>query len=382
MASTSFVYLDHAAATPMSETVHDAMLPYFTEQFYNPSATYLPARNVKVALDVARQKVAETIGARASEIVFTAGGTEANNLAISGIMSQYPEAELVTLGIEHDSVLATAEQFAHTLVAVEPDGIVDAGKLIAHVTDKTVLVSVMYVNNEVGTVQPIRDIAMQIEAIRKTRKKAGNTLPLYLHTDAAQAANYFDLHVARLGVDLMTLNGGKIYGPKQSGVLYVRGGVRLQPLVRGGGQESGLRSGTENVGASIGFAVALEEAQKLRHEETARLQSLQKHFYRSVLLKVAGAKVNGSTHRRSPNNVHITIPGIDNERVLLQLEQAGILAAAGSACSASSEKPSHVLAAMGLSEAEAQSSLRFTMGRTTTEEDIDTTVEALTRIIG
>jgi cysteine desulfurase len=379
--TASFIYLDHAAATPMSDEVRDAMLPYFSGQFYNPSATYLPARNVKDALSAARQTVAETIGARSSEIIFTAGGTEANNLAISGIMRRYPEANMVTLAIEHDSVLATTEQFAHTILSVEPNGIVDAAKLIAGIGDDTVLVSVMYANNEVGTVQPVRDIALQIDAIRKARRKAGNTLPLYLHTDAAQAANYLDLHVARLGVDLMTLNGGKIYGPKQSGVLYVRGGVQLQPLVRGGGQESGLRSGTENVAASIGFATALAAAQKLRHAEAKRLRILQKHFYRSVLLKVEGAVVNGSTSRRLPNNVHMTIPGNDNERVLLRLEDAGILAAAGSACSASNEKPSHVLSAMGLSEEDARSSLRFTMGRSTTEKDIDATVEALARII-
>jgi cysteine desulfurase len=379
--SEDYIYLDCAAATPMSDAVKSVMEPYLRNNFYNPSATYLPARHVKQALDGARQSVAEVLGARASEVIFTAGGTEANNLAIQGVMRLYPDAHIVTTAIEHDSVLACAELYPHALAPVQPSGIIDIEQVTALITENTVLVSVMYANNEVGTLQPVRDIARRIEEVRRQRRMDGNKLPLLLHTDAAQAANYLDVHVARLGVDLMTLNGGKIYGPKQSGVLYVRGGVVLAPVIRGGGQENGLRSGTENVAASIGFAMALADTQARRHAESERLQQLQKHFYRCVLESTGTVSVNGSTRKRLPNNVHLTLPGTDNERVLLQLEQDGILAAAGSACSASSEKPSHVLAALGLSEPDARSSLRFTMGRMTTQADIDKTVESLARII-
>jgi len=205
----------------------------------------------------------------------------------------------------------------------------------------------------------------------------GNTKPLYLHTDACQAANYLDLHVSRLGIDMMTLNGGKIYGPKQSGVLYVASHVQLEPLIYGGGQERGLRSGTENVASAIGFAAALDAAQTMRHVETRRLTEIQNYAYQQIAEKLPSAKVNGSIKQRLPNNLHVTVPGQDNERLLLQLEQAGIIAAAGSACSASNDEPSHVLKAMGIADADAQSSLRFTMGRSTTQMDIDALITIL-----
>jgi cysteine desulfurase len=374
------IYLDFAAATPMSDAVIAAMLPYWQDRFYNPSATYLPARAVKDTLREARHSVARNIGARSTEIIFTAGGTEANNLAISGVLQTFPEANMVTTAIEHESVLEAAKARGAKLAPVRADGIVDAEELMKLVDDRTVLLSVMYANNEVGSVQPIRDIAASVNEIREQRRTAGNALPLLLHVDAAQAANYLDLHVARLGADLMTLNGGKIYGPKQSGVLYVRSGTKLSPLVLGGGQESGLRSGTENVAGCIGFAAALDETVKLKSDEIKRLQTLQKRFYKGLKDKLPQVPVNGSTSKRLPNNLHITVPGTDNERVLLQLEEAHILAAAGSACSASDEEASHVLLAMGLSEADARSSLRFTMGRSTTEKHIDTLLSELGKI--
>lgn len=375
------IYFDYAAAAPMSDTVRQAMEPYVQTQFYNPSATYLPARRVKQALDDARHTVAETIGARGPEITFTAGGTEANNLALNGVMAQFPGSRLVVSAIEHESVLEPAARYGAKLAPVGPDGILVVDELMRCVDDQTMLVSVMYANNEVGSVQPIRQIAQRIAEVRTQRRQVGNTLPLYLHTDAAQAANYLDLHVARLGVDLMTLNGGKIYGPKQSGALYVRGGLVLQPQILGGGQEHGLRSGTENVAASIGFATALQATQQIRRDETARLQKLQNTFYRSVLEKGLAVVVNGSRLKRLPNNLHITIPGNDNERLLLQLEEAGILAAAGSACSASNETPSHVLRAMGLADEAIRSSLRFTMGRGTSQADIDALLVTLAQLV-
>jgi cysteine desulfurase len=371
------IYLDYAAATPMDERVLAAMRPYFSDQFYNPSATYLAAKQVAYELAEARSAIAEWLGARVPEIIFTAGGTEANNLAIQGIMRKYPEANLIASAIEHESVLQTAAQYTVHSVGVDGQGLLDIEELRSTIDEHTVLVSVMYANNEVGTIEPIRDVTHVIADIRTKRRAAGNTLPIYFHTDAAQAANYLDLHVARLGVDLMTLNGGKIYGPKQSGVLYVKSDVTLEPLIYGGGQERGLRNGTENIAAAIGCATALTLAQQARPEETYRLQNLQQQFFAQLKTQIPNVVINGSLKKRLPNNVHVTVPGTDNERLLVQLDEAGILAAAGSACSASSEEPSHVLSAMGVSEADAQSSLRFSMGRQTTKEMVGVAVGTL-----
>ncbi len=382
------IYLDYAAATPVDPRVLKAMEPYFAEKFYNPSAIYLAAEAVHYDLENARKSVAQLLGARPSEIIFTAGGTEANNLAIKGVAQAFPGSHLVTTALEHDSILAPVgflvdNGWTSTEVKPKADGVVDPAAIAKAVSDKTVLVSVMYANNEVGTIQPIKHIAQELETIRKGRQKAGNKLPLYLHTDACQAGNYLDLHVHRLGVDLMTLNGGKIYGPKQSGVLFAASHVQIKPLIHGGGQERGLRSGTENVAGAIGFATALELATAMRSPETKRLKKLQSHFLHLLQdsLVKKGVFVNGSLKQRLPNNVHLTIPGVDNERLLFALDEAGIQVAAGSACSASSEEPSHVLKAMGLSDAEARGSLRFTLGRGTTESDIRRTVETLAKMV-
>ncbi len=371
------IYLDYAAATPMDPAVLDVMQPYFAAQFYNPSATYLPAQKVRKDLDAARGRIAHWLGARPSEIVFTAGGTEANNLAIRGVMQQFADGNIVIGAIEHESVLATARQYDCREASVTPEGVVAVDKLLGLVDDQTVLVSVMYANNEVGTIQPIRQIALAVDEVRKTRRASGNARPLYLHTDAAQAAAYLDLHTARLGVDLMTINAGKIYGPKQVGALFVSSKLQLAPQIAGGGQERGIRSGTENVAGIIGFAKALDLVQERRHDEAQRLQKLQKLFFDLIEKSFPEAIVNGSQKTRLPNNVHVTFPGADNERLIFQLDESGILCAAGSACSASSDEPSHVLKAMGVSEADAQSSLRFTMGIFTNEADVRRTVEVL-----
>jgi cysteine desulfurase len=332
-------------------------------------------------LDAARAQVALVLGARPSEIVFTAGATEANNLVIRGVMAQYPDSNIIVSSVEHDSVLLPAREFDSKEAAVDAKGIVDVDALIKMVDDHTVLVSVMYANNEIGSIQPVHQIALALEQLRKARRQAGNERPLYLHTDAAQAANYLDLHVSRLGVDFMTLNGGKIYGPKQSGVLFASSQTRFRPQIVGGGQERGQRGGTENVAGSIGMAKALTRVQEKRAEETTRLKELQNLFFDLLEKAIPGIVINGSRKNRLPNNIHITIPGQDNERVLIELDEAGILAAAGSACSASNEEPSHVLRACALSDEYAQSSLRFSMGRGTSEQDVRKAVETLANIV-
>lgn len=375
--SKSTIYLDYAAATPLDSDVLTAMKPYFSQKFYNPSAGYTSAQQVRKDLDLARAQVAHWLGARSSEIIFTAGGSEANNLAIHGLMRQYPEANIVVSGIEHESVLTTAEHYDYREVGVCADGTVNLDDLFNKIDDNTVMVSIMYANNEIGTIEPIGDISRKVAEVRTARTAKGNKLPIYLHTDACQAANYLDLHVARLGVDMMTLNGGKIYGPKQSGALYIKGDIKLLPLIDGGGQERRLRSGTENVAGAIGFSRALGIAQSLRQTEVKRLRELQLQFFESIEDQLPLAVVNGSKKQRLPNNVHLTFPGIDNERLLIQLDEAGVQAAAGSACSASDEEPSHVLKAIGLSDAQAQSSIRLTMGRATESANILKTLKSL-----
>ncbi len=371
-------YFDFAAATPLDETVIAAMQPYHSERFYNPSALYIAAQDAKQALESARKMVAGVLGAKPAEIIFTAGGTESDNLAIQGVMRSFPDANCVVSTLEHDAVLAPAGLFEHKRAAVSPNGRIDLDNLHSQIDEQTVLISVMYANNEIGTVQPIAKIASIVATIRKERAASGNDLPLYLHTDACQAANYLSLLVGTLGIDLMTLNGGKIYGPKQSGVLYVRTGTKLQPLILGGGQERGYRSGTENVAGSVGFAQALSIAQDMRADESARLKPLQADFINKLQVAAPQAIVNGALDYRLPNNVHITLPGSDNERVMMELDEQGFLVATGSACSASSDEPSHVLKAIGLSDEAARSSLRISFGRQTTTEGLNGLVRALT----
>ena len=375
------IYLDYAAATPMDESVLAAMMPYYIDKFHNPSATYLAAREVHQDLKQAHETVANILGVRASEIIFTSGGSEANNLAVNGVMSQFPGANIVTGITEHDSVLVPAASYDHRVAPVNQKGEIDLEALNNLIDNDTVMVSIMYANNEIGTISSLKDIASLIEAKRQLRRKNNNSKPLIFHTDACQSAAYLGLHVSRLGVDMMTLNGGKIYGPKQSGVLMVKTGIKLKPQILGGGQESGMRSGTENVANDIGFARALELVQGRRDDEVDRLKQLQKQFIDGLQLKLPEISINGSLNKRLPNNVHATFPGIDNERLMMELDEHGIICAVGSACSASNDEPSHVLKAIGLNDSDAQSSLRFTMGINTKSDDIERVISTLTKLI-
>lgn len=374
------IYLDYAAATPLDPAVLKTMEIYMARDFHNPSALYLDAKKVSKDIETARAGVARWLGARPSEIIFTAGGTESDNLAIRGVMEQFSGCNVVVSAIEHEAVLKPAHQYSCKEVAVGSDGVVSLDGLEKCINDQTVLVSIMYANNEVGTIEPLREISRVIKSKVESRKLKNNTLPLYFHTDACQAANYLHLQASRLGVDLMTINAGKIYGPKQVGALYVRAGVRLQPQVLGGGQEWGVRSGTENVAGIIGFAKALDIAQENRELEARRLAELQQLAFDLIQQKLPNAVINGAKHRL-PNNIHTTLPGQDNERLIMAMDEAGIQAAAGSACSASNEEPSHVLKAMGISDEDAQASLRLTMGRTTTKNSITKAVNTLAHLV-
>lgn len=375
------IYMDYAAATPVDPAVWDAMQPYSTDKFYNPSALYLAAKEVSKDVADARARIAGHFGSRPAEVVFTAGGTEANNLAIHGMMRRYPTANVVVSSVEHESVLEPAHSYDYREAKVSRDGSVDIALLQQAIDDDTVLVSIMYANNEIGTIQPIKQIATLLSELRDRRKNSGNDMPLYFHSDACQATPYLDIHAPRLGVDMMTVNGGKMYGPKQSGALYVRAGVQLAPQILGGGQELGMRSGTENVPSIMGLATALDLVQANRKPESKRLQHLQQQFFAKLEAGIPNARVNGSLKQRLPNNVHVTIPGTDNERLIMALDEAGIQAAVGSACSASSQEPSHVLRAIGLTDEDARSSLRFTMGRHTTEAEIGRVVDKLVALV-
>ncbi len=374
------IYLDYAAATPVDKRVVSAMQPFFSDVFYNPSALYEGARAAKSALEDARSQTAQLLGARPSEIIFTAGGTESINLAVQGVLRAYPKAEVIVSAIEHEAVLNATEGLNVRKAPVDEKGIIDLKKLEKLIGADTVLVSVMLANNEVGSIQPIKQVSELVEAERVRRKSKGIKLPIYLHTDACQAPLFLDVNVARVGVDLMTLNGGKIHGAKQSGILYIKAGTIIKPMILGGGQEWGYRSGTENVAFAVGFAEALKYAERNRAERSKKMTELRDYFL-SELVSHYSAKINGHTQHRLANNIHISFEGVDNERVLFALDDMGIDAAAGSACSASKDTSSHVLLAMGRTDVQARSSLRFTLGVSTTKQEIDIVLSKLSKAL-
>lgn len=366
------IYLDYASATPVDPEVFLAMKPYFREQFFNPSSLYAAGREVRKDLDVARSLVAQSIGAHDDEIIFTSGGTEADNLALMGVVqaSQREHKHIIVSAIEHPALLNTAKELALRgvqvdFVPVSDLGEVDLKALEQLISANTVLVSVMFANNEVGTLQPMREIA-----------KLCNRQHVLFHTDASQALGLELIDVNDIHVDLLTLNSGKIYGPKGAGALYVRRGITLQAQLFGGAQERGFRPGTENVPAYIGFAKACNLAVQHLKTEKPRLLALRDRLIRG-LLAMPGVSLNGHPTARLANNVHVTFSGIEGDALLLFLDEAGIMASAGSACKATSVLPSHVLLAMGKTEQGAKSSLRFSLGRFTQEQDIDYLLEVL-----
>ncbi|NOY35668.1 MAG: cysteine desulfurase [bacterium] len=417
------IYMDHAATTYLDERVKDAMEPYWIEKFGNPSALYKEGREARQALESAREDVAKMISARTEEIIFTGGGTESNNLAIFGVVGAVKalrprplgnsvslrtdetgnstETEIsaragradsdadskpgkleplmlphiITTKFEHHAVLGPCEVlekngFAVTYLKVGEDGIVDPKDIENALRPETILVSIMYANNEVGTIQPITEIAKII----KNQK-------LFFHTDACQAAGYLDLNVEKLGVDLMTVNGSKMYGPKGIGFLYAKRGVKLKPFLYGGGQERKLRPGTENVPAIVGLAEALKIAQAEREKESARVAELRDYFIKRILDEIPKTFLNGHPEKRLPNNINISILGVEGESVVLYLDEYGIACSTGSACTSESFEPSHVILALGKPRAYAHGSIRFSLGKRNTKKDIDYTVETLKVVV-
>ncbi len=362
------IYLDHAAATPVSDKALQAMLPYFSEQFFNPSAPYLPAKRVREAYEAAKDQIAHTIGAKGVDLVMTAGATESVNLAFTVC-----QKHSVVLETEHAAVLEAAKLHQGALAKVDRNGVIDLQDFRQKITSETDLVSVSLANNELGTIQPLAEVTEIVRQERQKRLRQGNATPLYLHSDASQALNLLDINVARLGVDLLTINAAKCGGPKGVGALYVAHGVKLAPISVGGGQERGLRSGTENVPGVIGFAVAATEAKAhlngSRKKYQAMVQILQKELAR---INSAQQEVLflGNAKKQLANFCPVSFPGLDAERLIYRLERRGVLVSTGAACAANKGSKSHVLAAIGLTDAEIAGSLRISLGSTNTLENV------------
>ncbi|MFH0768375.1 MAG: cysteine desulfurase NifS [Chloroflexota bacterium] len=371
------VYLDYAATTPTHPDVVKAMLPYFTEMFGNPSSIYSYGQEAKGAIEEARSKIAGFIGARDEEIVFTGGGTEADNFAIKGIAfaNESKGNHIITSSVEHHAVLETCKflarrGFSVTYLPVDKYGLVNPQDVKNAISNKTILVSVMHANNEMGTIEPIAEIG-------KIAKESG----IYFHTDAVQTVGHIPVDVNSLGVDLLATSAHKIYGPKGVGALYIREGTKIIPFIHGGEQERGRRASTENVAGIVGFGKAVELASQEIGEESGRLGQLRDKLINGLQERIDHIHLNGHSKIRLPNNVNISIDYVEGESMCLNLDLEGICASTGSACSSSSLEPSHVLLAMGLPPEHAHGSLRFSLGKWTTEEEINRVLEVLPRIV-
>lgn len=384
------IYLDYAATTPVDKDVLKAMMPYFSERFGNPSSVHGYGQEALQALDRARHAVADMLGCLSQEVVFTASATEANNLALCGVVRHAREKKtpvhIITSSIEHESVANPLMQLARdpnvsiTHIPVSREGFVNLDKLSHALTEHTVLVSVMYANNEIGTIQPIAQIADIIRIHNKKFKVSGSKFQVLLHTDAAQAAYYLDMKVQALGVDLMTLSGHKMYAPKGVGVLYIKKGTPLTPLIFGSGQEYGKRSGTENIPGIVGMGEACAQIQGNK-EIVKKIQDLRDYFIAEVFLTIDGASLNGAQKDRLPGNANIVFKDIRAQDLIVMLDGEGIAVSAGSACQSKALAFSHVLSAIGLSKGDAQSSIRFSFGTYTTKKDIDYVAGVLVKLI-
>lgn len=372
-----FVYADNAATTRIAPQVLDAMLPYLKEEYGNPSTLYKLGREAKIAIEKAREQVAQVIGAKAEEIFFTGSGTEADNMALKGVLygpAGKGKKHLITTKIEHHAILHTAmalekEGFQVTFLDVDKNGRVDLEELKQAITPDTALVSIMAANNEVGTIQPIEEIG-------KICREKG----VLFHTDAVQAFGHMPLDVNKMNIDLLSLSAHKINGPKGSGALYIRRGLGLRPVIEGGGQERNRRSGTENVAGIVGLGQAAQLAMETMEEESARLKALAKKLTDGVL-QIPETILTGDPENRLPGACSFAISAIEGESLVLYLDMEGICTSTGSACSTGSLDPSHVLMAIGLSHEISHGSLRVTLGRFNTEEEVDYIIETLPKVV-
>ena len=386
---SKYIYMDHASTTPLDVGVAKLMHKYESVDFGNPSSIHSLGVSAKRAVEGARKSVANILNSQPKEIVFTSGGTEANNLAILGLVKSVDKRKykhVITTAIEHQSILATCralekEGFEVTYLPVTKEGIVNPEDVKKALRPDTFLLSVMYANNEVGTVQPIAEIAKVLRRFRRDVKQ-DSKFPIF-HTDACQAAGALSLNIAKLGVDMMTLSASKIYGPKGVGCLYVKNGIELRSIIYGGGQEKGLRSGTEHVTGIVGFTEALVLADSNKEKESVRLIKLRDYFAERILKTIPQVEINGSIkeEERLPNNLNVYIPNIDNEQLVLELDAIGVAVSSGSACNSNEETASHVILALGYDVERSRGSVRFSLGRSTTKKDIDFVIKNLPEII-
>jgi cysteine desulfurase len=368
----------------MDPKVLEAMLPFFTQLYGNPSSLHTVGQEARYALDEAREKVAGVLHCRARDVVFTGSGTESDNAAIHGAASALMETgnHIITSSVEHHAVLHSCQYlenqgFDITYLPVDYYGMVSADSVYSAITDQTTVVSVMYANNEIGTINPIPEIA---QAVRQRAEELKRTI--VMHTDAVQAAGFLDLDVRRLGVDMLSLSGHKLYGPKGTGVLYIRRGTPYLPLILGGGQERERRSGTENIPGIVGLSVALEAADAQREESSGHCLALRDRITQYILENIPGTRLNGHPDQRLPNNVNFSFEGVEGEPILLGLDMAGIAASSGSACSSGSLEPSHVLLALGQSAELARGSLRITLGKENSQEEVEYLLATLVDLVG
>ncbi|MFA6534173.1 MAG: aminotransferase class V-fold PLP-dependent enzyme [Patescibacteria group bacterium] len=381
----SKIYFDHAATTPVDGAVLKVMLPYFGDKFGNPSSLHGFGQEAAGGTETAREQVAQFLGCQPAEVIFTAGASEADNLAIQGIVrgSKVDCPQIITSTIEHPAILEVCRALAKEgkatvdFVKVNRLGLVEVKEVEKLITDKTVLVSIMYANNEIGTIQPIAEIGKLIKQLNLKRQNK-----IYFHTDAVQAVNYLNCRVDELGVDMLSLSGHKIYGPKGVGVLFVRAKTLIKPIQFGGHQEYGLRPGTENSAAIVGLGKAIELVNSAkRSAENKKIKKMRDELLAGILKNIPDAKLNGDPVKRLPNNLNISFKNIEGESAMLMLDLAGIAVSTGSACASGSLEPSHVLLALGLKHLDAHGSLRISLGKGNTATEVKKLVAVLPGII-
>ncbi len=371
------IYLDNAATTKIDKEVIKAMLPYLTDQYGNPSSIYSLARESKKAIESSREEVAKAINAKPNEIYFTSGGTESDNWAIKGIAfaNENKGKHIITTNIEHHAVLHTCKYlkkygFEVTYLPVKENGIVDINELRKAIREDTILISVMFANNEIGSIQPIKEIG-------KIAKEKG----IYFHTDAVQAVGKIPIDVNELNIDLLSLSGHKLHGPKSIGALYIKNGVKISNMLHGGGQERKMRAGTENVPSIVGLGKAIEIATENINEKNEKIIELRDILINGLLEKIPDTILNGDREKRLPGNVNVCFKYIEGESILLMLDMKGVCASSGSACTSGSLEPSHVLLALGLEHEIAHGSLRLTLSKYNTQKDVKYLLEILPEIV-